>query len=179
MEDDWSKRLTEAEWAKVEQFVRKFDTLKRRQDFVAFTVGDETRRFLLRDVGRRAEAQQTGVNFHVPRTPLMETVEYGYMDDLMIGNFMKTQLFNMELYPHFTPLVAKLGGNAKVFTRAQLYRFWWHFFRLSPVAFIRFRIQQALHYRILPAIKKWARMLGVFSVLKQVQTVFIGAPKSL
>jgi hypothetical protein len=178
-EDDWAERLTESDWSRIEQFVRKFDMLTRKQDFVAFTVGGETRRFFLRDATHRDPLRLVGVNFHVPKKPLLETIEYGYIDDLMIGNFMKTQLFNMELYPHFTPLVAKIGGNAKVFTRRQLYRFWLHFFLLSPVAFLRYRWQLGLHYTIVPAIKKWARALGVFSVLKQVQTVFIGAPKSL
>ena len=38
---------------------------------------------------------------------------------MLIGNFMRTELHNVALYPHFTPLVAKLRGNAKVFTQSR------------------------------------------------------------
>ena len=43
---------------------------------------------------------------------LMQTIRYGYFDDLLIGNFMKTELINFQLYPQFSPCIAKYGGNA-------------------------------------------------------------------
>ncbi len=52
-EDDWSARLSEAEWTRVEAFARQFQTLRFWQDFIAFTVGGETRTFLLRDGARQ------------------------------------------------------------------------------------------------------------------------------
>jgi hypothetical protein len=179
-EDDWEATLSEAEWAEVERFARQFETLRHWQDFVAFTVGGETRRFLIRAAAQRKPAERlVGVNFHVPRHSLMQTVEYGYFDDLLIGNFMKTQLYNMSLYPHFSPLVAKLGGNAKVFTRAQLLRFRMHFFRQSPAAFLRFRWQLAGQHVLMPAARKWAARLHVFDTLKQLKNRLTGAPQSL
>ena len=71
--------------------------------------------------------------FQVPKESLLATVEYGYLDDLLIGNFMKVRLVNTRLYPRFTPLVAKLGGNAKVYTTGEYYRFLWRYFRRNPV----------------------------------------------
>jgi hypothetical protein len=178
--DDWDERLSEAEWADVERFARQFETLQRWQDFVAFTVGGETRQFLIRASARnKPKADLIGVNFHVPRASLMDTVKYGYFDDLLIGNFMKTQLFNMELYPNFSPLVAKLGGNAKVFTKGQLLKFRWHFFRQSPLAFLRFRWQIFERHSLMPAVRSLAHRLGLFTTLKQLRRRFVGSPNSL
>lgn len=179
-EDDWNARLSAAEWQDVERFARQFETLRRWQDFVAFTVGGETRRFLIRRSARnKAPAELVGVNFHVPRASLLDTVKYGYFDDLLIGNFMKTQLFNMELYPHFSPLVAKLGGNAKVFTNRQLLQFRWHYFRRSPEAFLRYRWQLFGHATLMPLARRWAARLGLFDTLKLLRAKVVGAPKSI
>lgn len=177
--DDWSARLSEEEWSKVERFARQFETLRDRQDFIGFSVGGEARRFFLRPgAERRPPAKQVGVVFHVPRAPLLETVEYGYFDDLLIGNFMKTQLFNMKLYPIFTPRVAKLGGNAKVFTAADLRRFQAHYFRASPLAFLRYRTQLAMRYFIEPKIRKWSQATGLFPLLRYLKRRVVGAPRT-
>jgi hypothetical protein len=179
-DDDWDASLSKEEWTDVEKFARQFETLRRWQDFVAFTVGGETRQFLIRSSARgKPQGDLIGVNFHVPRASLLDTVKYGYFDDLLIGNFMKAQLFNMELYPHFSPLVAKLGGNAKVFTGAQLLRFRAHFLRQSPLAFMRFRWQQFAQYSLMPAARRWASRLGLFDRLKRVRAKLVGSPKSL
>jgi hypothetical protein len=176
-EEDWSERATEADWVGIEQFIRKFATLRRRHDFVGFVVGGEERRFALSSAAaRRPPERQRGVIFHVPRASLMQTIEYGYFDDLLIGNFMKTQLYNMELYPHFTPTIAKLGGNAKIYTAAELRRFRLHFFRLSPIAFICYRAGLWARYSVVPAIKEIARSLGLFGLLKRVRQRLVNMP---
>jgi hypothetical protein len=138
-------------------------------------VAGETRVFSLD--GRPATADARGVNFHLPRKSLMETVTYGYFDDLLIGNFMKTQLFNMALYPDFTPTIAKLGGNAKVYTPADLRRFRAHFFRRSPTAYYRWRWQKLKDYRIVPAIKGCLRQLGLMKAAKSVYRSVVGGPR--
>ena len=177
--DDWSERLSEEEWVKVERFARQFETLRDWQDFIGFSVGGEARRFFLRPGAESQPAsKQVGVVFHVPRAPLLETVEYGYFDDLLIGNFMKTQLFNMKLYPIFTPRVAKLGGNAKVFTAADLRRFQAHYFRASPLAFLRYRAQLAARYSIEPRIRAWSQALGLFPLLRYLKRRVVGAPRT-
>lgn len=177
-DDDWNERMSAGDWAALEDFIRQFVLLRRHQDFVAFTVGGEQRVFWLRPARRRESlASAKGVNFIAPRRSLMETVQYGYFDDLLIGNFMRTQLFNMSLYPNFTPIVGKLGGSAKVFTEAEWRQFRQHFFRLSPMAYLTYRRQQMMQYRVVPAIKSTARALGAFDVLKRVRGRLIGAPK--
>ena len=176
-DDDWEETLSEAEWAAVGRFAVQFQTLSPWQDFIAFTVGGETRHFPLRASGTDDTAKRRGVNFIVPRRSLLDTVEWGYFDDLLIGNFMKTQLFNMELYPNFSPLVAKLGGNAKVFTQAQLWRFRLHYFRRSPAAFIRYRWDRVVKYELMPAARRWARAVGVFELLKSAKGLLVGTPR--
>jgi hypothetical protein len=178
--EDWEAPLSEAEWVRVERFARQFETLKAWQDFIAFTVGGERRTFLLKpSAAHKPEAKRIGVNFHVPRASLLETIELGYFDDLLIGNFMKTQLFGMSLYPLFSPRVAKLGGNARVFTARQLWAYRWHFLRQSPVAFLRFRRDIVYHSILLPSLRILFRSVGLFGLAKRVRQRMVGAPSQL
>ncbi len=178
--EDWGARLSEEEWRRVETFARQFQTLAFWQDFIAFTVGGETRTFFLSQASeRKPAARRVGVTFHVPRGSLLETVEYGYFDDLLIGNFMKTQLHGMTLYPLFSPRVAKLGGNAKVFTNSQLWRFRLHYLARSPGAFLRYRWELSRNAVLMPAARRWARAVGLFDTLKGLRHRVVGAPRAL
>jgi uncharacterized protein (DUF1501 family) len=73
-------------------------------------------------------------------------------------------------------LVAKLGGNAKVFTRAQLRHFRTHFARKSPMAFIRYRGQIALRHKIEPAVRRIAHATGLFPTIKALRRAVMGGP---
>ena len=178
--EDWSATLSEHEWSRVEAFARQFETLRFWQDYIAFTVGGETRTFVLSAKSERTPVEKRcGVTFHVPRGSLLETIEYGYFDDLLIGNFMKTELQGMSLYPLFSPRVAKLGGNAKVFTAEQLWRFRMHYLRASPAAFLRYRWDILRGAVLVPAARRWARTLGLFETIKATRNRVIGAPRPL
>ena len=178
-QEDWNARLSEAEWERVQRFATQFETLRAWQDFVAFTVGGETRRFLIRpSAAAKPEARLVGVTFEVPKGSLLQTCEYGYFDDLLIGNFMRTRLQNMTLYPNFSPLIAKLGGNAKVTTAAQLRRFRLHFARKSPLAFAKFRYQIAMQHAVEPIVRRAAHATGLFPFLKAMKRKLYGAPKA-
>jgi hypothetical protein len=49
--------------------------------------------------------RDVGIRFECPRNSLMSCIEHELFDDLLIGNYMRTTLFNVEaLYPHFTPM---------------------------------------------------------------------------
>lgn len=165
--DDWSESLTAAEWSRVETFIRKFEIIQDRIDFIEFVVGGEARRISLRQNGATPEPAR-GIVFHVPRKPLLETVEYGYFDDLLIGNFMKTRLVNTRLYPDFSKQVAKIGGNAKVFTKEEHRRFLLHYLRRSPRGFLGTRLAEAWRFRGLPSIRRAADALRVKPLLKVV-----------
>ena len=109
----------------------------------------------------------------------MKTVEYGYFDDLLIGNFMKTELIDMELYPRFTPIVAKLGGNAKVFTRRQLWRFDAHYFRRAPNIYLAHHLHMFWLYTFKPVLRAGLSKLGVLETAKGLMRRALGLPSLL
>lgn len=172
-DDDWSQRLDEAEWTRVEAFFRRFEMVWDYMDFIAVTVGGETRRF---ERKTRMRASPQGLNLFVPRHSLMETVQWGYFDDLLIGNFMKVNLTNTSLYPRFSPIVAKFGGNAKVFTWAQYRRFLWRYFRRNPMGTITYVWSVEWEHVVLPWLRETAEKIGVKPVLKRVYRMFLGDP---
>ncbi len=166
-DDDWNERLSGQEWDQVAAFFRRFELLKRRIDFIEVSVGGESRRFATRPSSPLSGGD--GVTFYVPRRSLIEAVTYGYFDDLLIGNFMKTQLHGRaKLYPYVTPIIAKLGGNARVFTHSQYYRFLWRYLRRNPVGFVQWRLEQWLNNRLLPWMRVWSQRLGIFDFLKRI-----------
>jgi hypothetical protein len=176
--DDYSERLSEEEWSRVVAFFHRFELLRPRFDYLEFVVGGERRRVWL-DPGRRKPQLRPlrGFAFHVPRAALMATMECGYFDDLLIGNFMKTELHNARLYPHFTPVVAKLGGNAKVFTRAELRAFKRRYFRRNPGGYIRWHLEQLLAQG-LDVARVVADHLGVKRPLKVLYRKILADPIS-
>src|SRR5580658_5409236 len=173
-DDHWSSRLTETEWHGVDAFMHKFELIRRYVDFVEFEVGGEKRRVALNTNANDANAR--GVVFIVPKQSLLTTVEYGYLDDLLIGNFMKVRLVNTKLYPRFTPLVAKIGGNAKVYTRAQYYRFMLRYFRRNPIGMISYRSQIEWDQIVLPWFRTLSERLGIKRPLKYLYRRWLGDP---
>ena len=82
---------------------------------------------------------------------------------------MRTQLHgNASLYPFVTPLIAKLGGNAKVYSRRDYLRFRLRYFRRNPTGFIRSRLKRSFEYTVVPTIREWALRLRLFRPLKMV-----------
>lgn len=164
--DDWSATLSAEEWIRVERFVRKFEIIQDRIDFIEFVVGGERRRVPLKGGMPSRQPELRGIVFHVPAQSLMETIEYGYFDDLLIGNFMKTELVNTKLYPHFSKQVAKIGGNAKVFTKQQLRDFQRRYLRRSPAAFLRTRLEEAWYFDVMPSLRAASESLGIKPAMK-------------
>jgi hypothetical protein len=173
--DDWAERLTEQEWQTVERFIRQFEIVADYVDFIELVVGGERRRVTLTSGRGQRNSKPRGISFHVPRRSLLTTVEYGYFDDLLIGNFMKTELHNTQLYPHFTPTIAKLGGNAKVFTKKQQRRFLMRYFKRSPAAFVRWRMEMHWEYDVLPFLRDSTERIGIKAPVKWVYRRLIGA----
>lgn len=156
-EDDWDEKLAPGEWPRVEAFFRRFETLRGVVDFIAVTVGGERRDFRITPGNRR---RPRGVHFRVPRRSLMQAVDAGYFDDLLLGNFMRTELIDVRLYPDFTPRIAKLGGNAGVMTAKDLRRFRAHYRRRNRLADLRWRLA-AGQGTLVGLAKRAARRFGV------------------
>lgn len=152
--DDWEESLQSDDWTKVEKFFKGFETLRHVIDFIEIKVAGEVRTFYTAPTDSiRSKSKMRGIRFIVPRYSLMETVKWGYFDDLLIGNFMKTQLINTTLYPDFSPRIAKYGGNAKVYTNQQLRRFYWHYVRRNPVGMVMYTLGNLWQKAILPRIR--------------------------
>ena len=177
-EDDWNERLSEDEWRKVEAFMSKFQLVRRHVDFVTFVVGGESRRVSLNKSVAKVPHRSRGIEFTVPRRSLMETVTWGYFDDLLIGNFMKTRLINTQLYPRFTPLVAKIGGNAKVFTRAEYIRFIGRYLRRNPLGTVSTLLSIEIDQVFMPWLRQTAEQFGIKKPLKYVYRKLLGDPVS-
>ncbi len=175
-DDDWDETLSGEEWQKVEAFMRKFELVRRYVDFVTFTVGGESRQVDINPPRNRPAGKRRGIEFIVPRRSLMEVVTWGYLDDLLIGNFMKTRLINTQLYPRFTPLVAKIGGNAKVYTRAEYRRFLGRYVRRNPIGTASALLSIELDQVFIPWIRRTADGLGVKKPLKYVYRKLLGDP---
>ena len=133
--DNWEDSLDSSDTKKVEQYIKKIETLKDFIDFVNFRVGGKDNTIEL-----RTRSFKRGVTFEDPRGSLMTTVKYEIFDDLLIGNFMKTTLHcdwhNNNLYPYFTPYVAKYADNGRAKTKTQLKNYLKQYRKKSPVEFI-------------------------------------------
>ena len=174
--DDYAERLSEPEWSALFAFFRKFETIRRFFDYLEFVVGGERRRLWLRpSAAQKSERRLKGIAFHAPRRSLCEAIEYGYFDDLLIGNFMKTELHNARLYPYFTPLVCKLGGNAKVYTDAGWRRFRRRYFRRNPWGYMEWRLG-AMTERLVDVGRRVSGRLGFKAPLKWVYRKMLGDP---
>jgi hypothetical protein len=101
---------------------------------------------------------------------------WGFIDDLLIGNVMKVHLTNTSLYPRFTPIVAKLGGNAKVYTKTDYRKFLLRYFRRNPVGTFAYLLEPEKNYVIMPWLREQAESLGVKEPLKRVYRSLRGDP---
>jgi hypothetical protein len=167
-DDDWTERLSAEEWLAVERFIKRFRLLRRYIDFVEISVGGESKRFATGSQAVGEAKGSDGVTFIVPRRSLLEAITHGYFDDLLIGNFMMTRLHGRAtLYPFVTPVIAKLGGNAKVLDYRQYATFCWRYFSRNPIGFLRWRLERSITFDVQPSLRRWAIRLGMFGFLKR------------
>jgi len=174
--DDWGELLSNEEWERLYAFFEEIELLPRHVDYIDFTVGGETRRIWtdILALGRPAERLR-GIGFEAPRRSLMKALEYGYFDDMLIGNFMKTRLHNMSLYPHFTPIVAKLRGSAGVRTAAERRAFVWRYLKRNPLGYIAWHSEQLAQAGI-ERLSHLADHLGIKKPLKTIYRRMLGDP---
>ena len=98
--------------------------------FIEVSAGNST---VTVDLNR--ERRNVGIRFECPRSSFMSCIEHELFDDLLIGNYMRTILHDVEaLYPHFTPFVAKYGDNGGAKTRRELARYFGHYYMRDPIA---------------------------------------------
>ena len=89
---------------------------------------------------------------------------------------MKVELINTTLYPRFTPYVAKIGGNAKVYTVDEYRRFLSRYFRRNPAGTMTYLFEPEKNHVIMPWLRKQAETVGVKQPLKIVYRSLRGDP---
>jgi hypothetical protein len=128
--DSWSDPLTAEDKAKIRRYFIAREALRTHFGFIQVSAGGSS---VTVDLNRRK--RDVGVRFECPRNSLMTCIEHELFDDLLIGNFMRTTLYNVEsLYPRFTPYVAKYGDNGGAKTNRELTRYFGHYYLRDPLA---------------------------------------------
>jgi len=171
--DDWNERLADEDWDRLFTFFREIEILPPYLDYLEFEVGGEKRHIDLAAIPSRYRRNRRGITFHVPRHSLMRALRTGYFDDLLIGNFMRTELHNTQLYPHFSPIVAKLRGTARVRTSAEGRRFKRRYFRRNPFGYVEWHLGEAIE-RLIERARGWADVLGIKPPLKRLYRMMLG-----
>ena len=175
-DDDWTARLTEDEWTALFRFFTSIEILRPYIDYLEFRVAGETRRIKINPAARgKREAKPRGITFHAPAHSLMSAVKLGYFDAILIGNYMTAELHNMALYPHFTPIVAKLAGASGVRTFREWRMFRWRYFRRNPVGYLEWHLAKWLG-TVSDVARVWADRLHVKRPLKIIYRKYLGDP---
>jgi hypothetical protein len=124
--DNSSDTLDSADWAQLQAYFLRFESLQSRFGFLEFEVGGITKRLALNP------AIKAGFTFSVPRNSLMTAVEHEIFDDLLIGNFMRVCVHgDASLYPWFSPYVGKYGDNGMARSNVELADYM-HHYRFKP-----------------------------------------------
>ena len=122
--DNWSDELEISDKDKLFEYFKKFDHIKKNFGFLTFKIGNSEHSLKLSN-------RKEGIIFETPRNSLMAAVKYNIFDDVLIGNFMKTKLVNVEsLTPDFSPYVTKYGDNGNARTKKELENYF-DYYRLN------------------------------------------------
>ena len=121
---------------------RKIEHLNDKIGSIIFNVGNKD--FII-NLSERKEI----IRFSAPKNSLVTAIKNEIFDDMLIGNFMKTQLINIKsLYPDFIPYVAKYSDNGMAKNKIELNKYfkyyklnsadyWRDFFLSKTEAFVR------------------------------------------
>ena len=112
--DNWSDQLEAEDINFISNYFNQIEYLKDWLGCVHIEVGGVTNTIALSEA-------KSEIIFKVPRNSLMAAIRYEIFDDLLIGNFMKTTLINVEgLGVDFTPYVTKYADNNLAKTHHQI-----------------------------------------------------------
>lgn len=174
--DDWAEKLNDAEWSALFAFFREIELLRPHLDYLDFTVGGETRRLWINPAASSHNPSRLrGITFEAPRGSLLKSIKYGYFDDMLIGNFMRTHLQNVTLYPHITPIIAKLRGSARVSTFAERRRFRLRYFKRNPIGYLEWHAGEYFEM-FLDWLRRVAAKLGIKRPLQKIYRRMLGDP---
>jgi len=144
--DNWSDELDLMDQDIIKNYFNQFDHLKKKFGFINFKVGNK-------DFTIKLSNKKEGIEFNAPRNSLIFSIKNNIFDDVLIGNFMKTKLFNVSsLYPDFTPYVAKYGDNGMARTKDELKKYFDYYKFNSPnywIDFLKIKSEGIIRAKIL------------------------------
>ena len=119
--DNWSDILDKNDKKIIIDYFNQFEELNSSIGFINFVVGKK-------ELNLKFEGPKNkGMSFELPRNSLINACKYNVFDDLLIGNFMKTKLFNLNsLYDpsfDFNSIVCKFGDNGLAYTKEELAKY--------------------------------------------------------
>lgn len=159
--DVWSDDLDKDDVAVLKDYFARKHLVRNMLGFLRFKVGSQTHTIDLDGPAKR------GITFEVPKNSLMTAVTYRVFDDLLIGNFMKTTLHDVEsLYsPNFNFAVAKYGDNGGAETEEEVEEYLGEYKRRAGLAWTQHIFSQE-------APKVFRRFVksdsGVYSIARDV-----------
>ena len=128
--DSWSDPLTGEDKVKIRQYFQAREALRRHFGFLEVSAGGARV-----TVDLNPDKRGIGIGFECARNSLMFCLEHELFDDLLIGNYMRTTLYNVQgLYPHFTSYAAKYADNGGAKTRRELAIYFGHYYMRDPIA---------------------------------------------
>ena len=140
-DDNWNDVLTTEDLNQVTEYFQRIQHLETFLDFINVRVGGQDNVIPL---GKKKFNR--GITFEVPRNSLLVATQYQVFDDLLIGNFMKTKLLGKwpksQLYPDFTPYVARYSDNASSRTKEELDAYFEEYRKRQPVEYLRHKFEQ-------------------------------------
>lgn len=165
--DSWSDPLTDSDKAKIRRYFTARETLRDHFGFIEVSSGKSNV-----TVDLNKERRDIGIKFECPRTSLMTCIEHELFDDLLIGNYMRTTLYNVDsLYPHFTPFVAKYGDNGGAKTKRELARYFGHYYMRDPVVHTLKKLADASEMTLRKVLPEGSTM---FRVAKRTYYAYAG-----
>jgi hypothetical protein len=137
--DSWSDPLTAEDKVRIRRYFTARESLRDHFGFIEVAAGGVSV-----TVDLNPEKREVGIGFACPRNSLMACIEHELFDDLLIGNYMRTTLYNVEgMYPHFTPYVAKYADNGGAKTKRELAVYFGHYYMRDPIAHTLRRLADA------------------------------------
>jgi len=117
--DDWNEVLDQRQVNQCVDYFTSISTLFKNYNSISINVGGVDHEVLHDGKGKAK------IKFYAPKVSLLKAIRREIFDDLLIGNFMKTQITNaINLYkPDFTMAVGKYSDNGRVKTSDELEKY--------------------------------------------------------
>ena len=163
--DNWADLLEPGDKQRAAAYFKAIDHLSQSLDFINLRVGGRDNFIEL-----RSSSYRRGITFEVPRTSLMSAIEHQVVDDLLIGNFMKTTLHGRwsldKLARDFGPYVGKYADNGRARSEEEIAAYFEDYRRRDVLGYVlnrleirayeafRFSVQALQQTRAYPAARR-------------------------